>query len=205
MIGWRQVEDRPGEPNLRYYWGGKPRPRAYARQLELASRAIHAEDERARIVLAGLAPGRGALPWDYLRKLYRVRGIERQFDAVALHPYARTIWEVRYLLDRMRAKLRRARDARTPLEVTELGWGSGGPRGYPLVRTPKGQARVLRKSFRALRTGRREWRISGVQWFSWDDGVSADPACLWCEHAGLFTLDGRPKPAWRAFKRVTAR
>ena len=33
--------------------------------------------------------GRGFYVHKYLRKLYRVRGIERKFDAVGLHPYAR--------------------------------------------------------------------------------------------------------------------
>jgi hypothetical protein len=197
---------QPGnEPNLRYYWGGKPSARKYARLLAVAARATRAEDPRARIVLAGLAPGRGELPWEYLRDLYRVRGIEKHFDAVAFHPYAKSLADVRYLLDRMRLAARQAGDVRTPLEITELSWGSGGPRGYPLVRSPKGQARMLRKGFRTLHRGRHRWRIRGVDWFSWEDGATADTACLWCEHAGLFTLDRRPKPAWRAFKRFTTR
>jgi hypothetical protein len=193
------------EPNLRYFWGGKPSARDYALMLRIASRAIRDEDRRARIVMAGLAPGRGQLPWKFLRNLYRVPRIERSFDAVAFHPYARGIADMRYLLDRMRLAIRRAGDPRTPLEITEVSWGSGGPRGYPLVTTPKGQARMLRKSFRLLRNSRREWRISQVDWFSWEDGATADPACLWCEYAGLFTRDRRPKPAWKAFKRFTTR
>jgi Beta-galactosidase len=193
------------EPNLSYFWGSKPSAREYARMLRIASRAIHEVDPRARIVMAGLAPGRGQLPWEFLRNLYGVPRIERHFDAVAFHPYARGIADMRYLLERMRSAIRAAGERRMPLEITEVSWGSGGPRGYPLVTTPKGQARMLRKSFRMLRSGKRRWRIRQVDWFSWADGTTADPACLWCEHAGLFTLDRRPKPAWRAFKRLTAR
>jgi hypothetical protein len=193
------------EPNLRYFWGSKPSARKYAQMLRLAATAIREADPRARVVMAGLAPGRGQLPWEFLRDLYRVPRIERHFDAVAFHPYARGMADMKYLLDRMRWAIRVSNDSRTPLEITEVSWGSGGPRGYPLVTTPKGQARMLRKAFRLLRTGRDRWRISQVDWFSWEDGTAADPACVWCEHAGLFTRDRRPKPAWRAFKRFTTR
>jgi hypothetical protein len=193
------------EPNLRYFWGSRPSARRYAQMLRLAATAIRGEDPRARIVMAGLAPGRGQLPWEFLRDLYRVPRIERHFDAVAFHPYAQAMADMTYLLDRMRLAIRAAGDPRARLEITEVSWGSGGPRGYPLVTTPKGQARMLSKAFRLLRAGKRRWRIRQVDWFSWEDGAAADPACVWCEHAGLFTLDRRPKPAWRAFKRFTTR
>jgi hypothetical protein len=124
---------------------------------------------------------------------------------VAFHPDARGLADMLYVLDRMRWAINAAGDRRTPLEITEVSWGSGGPRGYPLVRSAKGQAHMLRKAFSLLEGDRRRWRISGVDWFSWQDGTQADAACLWCEHAGLFTLDRRAKPAWRAFKRFTGR
>jgi hypothetical protein len=191
------------EPNLRYYWGRRPSARGYARLLSLASSAIRGQDSGARIMLAGLAPGRGQAPWEFLRDLYRVPRIERRFDVVAVHPYAHRLAEVEHMLERVRATISLAGDRSTPIEVTELGWASGGPSGYALVRSPKGQARMLTRSFRLLRKNRRRWRLRGAQWFSWADRESTDRGCLWCEHAGLFTLDRRPKPAWAAFEAFT--
>ena len=70
---------------------GQARPQGVrARLLKLTQRIIVDVDPRAQIILAGMPEitGRGFYVHKYLR-LYRVRGIERKFDAVGLHPYAR--------------------------------------------------------------------------------------------------------------------
>ena len=73
----------------------------------------------------------------------------------------------------------------------------------PLVVGEEGQARLLRRSFAYLEGHRREWLISDVQWYAWQDSLAVEAFCSFCEHAGLFDLDGEAKPAWRAFQRAT--
>lgn len=190
------------EPNYPLYWKPRPDARDYAELLELSADAVRAVDEQARIVLGGVAAVQnGPLPWEFLRELYRVKGIERDFDAVALHPFSPNMFGVRYQLAQMRRAMDRAGDRKTPIEVTEIGWGSDGPASSPLVKGVKGQARSLRKAFKLLREKRRRFRIGSVQWLSWQDSASSEPGCGFCQYTGLFTLEREPKPSWREFQR----
>ena len=74
----------------------------------------------------------------------------------------------------------------------------------PFAKGTGGQAGFLRGTMSVLVAQRRRWRISGVDWFAWQDGVAPDPHCVFCEFAGLFDRDGGPKPAWWAFRRLFA-
>ena len=57
--------------------------------------AIKTKDPQAQIVLAGM-PGYGDVnAWDFLDSLYSVPGTEDHFDAVALHPYAPDLDQLR--------------------------------------------------------------------------------------------------------------
>jgi hypothetical protein len=191
------------EPNYPLYWQPRPLPRDYAELLDLSAAAIRGADPRARILLAGVASVRtGPTPWDYLRKLYRVRGVERDFDAVALHPYSPNMIGVEYQLAQVRQTIVRAGDRRTPIEVTEIGWGSDGPKESPLVKGREGQARVLARAFELLRRKRERFRIGSVQWLSFQDAAESEPGCGFCQHTGLFTLEREPKPSWREFRRL---
>ena len=93
---------------------------------------------------------------------------------------------------------------RTPLIVTEFGVASGG--GFPsaFVVGELGQAEFLRRAYARLLAMRHRWRIAGAYWFTWQDGPKPDPHCGFCQGAGLFRLDGTPKPAWSAFRQVVA-
>jgi hypothetical protein len=189
------------EPNFRLFWLPHPEPRGYARLLKLAATAIRGADPDAKVVLGGVAPvGAGFLPWVYLRQLYRVPGVKRDFDFVALHPYSvrvgNTMAQVRLAREAMVA----AGDAATPILVTELGAASSGTIPSAFVLGEAGQAEYLRNSFAALLAKRRAWRIAGIDWFTWRDEPEPDFHCGFCQGAGLFDLDGRPKTAWYAYK-----
>jgi hypothetical protein len=193
------------EANFSIYWRPRPSAQEYAELVALAERAIHAVDPRARILLAGLAPVLGGLePWEFLEQLYETPGVERHFDAVALHPYSPSLYGIKYQLRLMRGVMAAAGDGRTPLAITEMGWASGGAHGHSLVRSERGQARMLERSFSYLRDRRAHWRLSGVSWYAWQDtATTVEPVCDFCPHSGLFRLDGTPKPAWNAFRRFS--
>jgi hypothetical protein len=194
------------EPNYERYWRPRPSARGYAKLLALSAKAIGSADRRARIVLAGVASVRdGPLPWVFLRDLYRVKRVERHFDLVAVHPYSPSLIGVRYQLAQMRRTIAKAGDRRTPIAVTEIGWGSDGPADSPLVKGPKGQARLLKRAFRLLAHQRRRYRLDSVQWLSFQDSAVSEPGCGFCQYTGLFTLEREPKPAWREFRRFTRR
>jgi len=193
------------EPNFPLFWAPRPSPTGYARLLATGARAIRREDPRARIVLAGLAPiERQPLPWDFLRSLYSVSGFARTFDVVALHPYSASLRSLGYQIEQTRAVMASAGDGAKPIEVTEFGVASAGSRPSPMIKSPAGQAAFLRRAFGLLVARRREWRISGADWFTWRDWVSDDPHCVFCRHAGLFAAGDVPKPSWHAYRAVVA-
>jgi polysaccharide biosynthesis protein PslG len=190
------------EPNFKVYWKPKPEPREYAQLVRLGARTIRDADPDAEILLGGVAPvKRGMLPWEFLEELYGVRGIERSFDTVTVHPYFPEIdgveFQVRQALDEIDA----AGDRRARIRVTELGWASDGPAADPMTKGLGGQAQMLRRSFRLLTKKRRDWGITGVDWHSFQD-VAADqgePVCSFCPGSGLVTASREPKPAFDAF------
>jgi len=190
------------EPNLPQYFS-RPSVRRYGRLLRISHDALEAQDPGAEIVLAGM-PGLADRPaWKFLRRLYEVPGIRRDFDAVALHPYAPSIKLLRLELRRMRAVMKAHGDGSSELWVTELGWGSG-PRGRTkLDKGARGQARMLRNSFELIRRHSRQWNVPHVYWFQWRDPPDGSVECGWCRRAGLIGQGGNPKPSWQAFQRFT--
>lgn len=196
------------EPNLSNWWGARPDARAYAALLRVAHRAIGSRDRRAIVVLAGMpATAQDVQGPDYLRSLYRVRGVRRLFDVVAVHPYARDAAGALDVVARTRRAMRRGGDARTPIWVTEFGWGSR-PAAVPpeLSANQRGQARLLRSTLGGFVANRRRYRIGKAFWFSWRDRAPVrGESDWWALHTGLFRRDGSAKPSWRAFRRVTGR
>ena len=191
------------EQNSRSFFGSRPSPRAYARLLQAASKAISGEDRRARIVLGGMAELKGVngvRPGSrYLRDLYRIPGIERWFDAVAVHPYAARVSGVIAQVEGFRDQMRRARDGASELWVTEIGWSSAA-NGNPLNVGAVGQAERLREAFEYLRSSERTLGLDGIIWYSWRDSRAS--LCEWCKHSGLLSAAGTRKRALREFKRV---
>lgn len=190
------------EPNFPHFWKPRPAPAAYAKLLHASATAIRGSDPRAEIVAAGLAPiERQPPPWAFLRRLYRVPGFRADTDYVALHPYSAQIAVLGERVERTRRAMAAAGDSRTPLLVTEIGVGSGGPSLAPMDQGPQGQARYLEQAFRLL-AGERRWRIAGAYWYAYRDNPAPDPDCSFCASVGLFDLEGQPKPAWWTLRRL---
>ncbi|MQA76175.1 MAG: hypothetical protein GEU88_17885 [Solirubrobacterales bacterium] len=192
------------EQNSKSFYAPKPKPKRYAKLLKAADGAVRAEDRSADVVLGGmaeLAGSRKAVKGSkYLKKLYRVKGAKKSFDGVAPHPYGAKVSTVVDQIELFRAVMKKAKDKRTDLWITELGWGSA-KGGNPLNRGTKGQAKRLKGAFKYFKKHRRKLRIENVDWFTWSD--SENRICAWCSTAGLFEAGLAPKPAWRAFTKFT--
>jgi hypothetical protein len=194
-----------------FYFVKPVSPGRFARLLAITRRAVRAADPRAEIVLGGLfgAPRQG-LPRamdaaDFLRALYRSRGVKANFDAVALHPYAADVPELRRQIEEVRATMARHGDRRSNLYITEMGWGSQYNPGVVAFEVGlRGQARELRRAYGYLLANRGRLRLRQVHWFTWKD---LPGGCNFCDSSGLFRAGARfePKPAWRAFVSVTRR
>lgn len=193
------------EQNATNFWAPKPDPRDYARLLKSFSRGVRSEDRKATIVTGGMY---GSPRSDdslnaprFLRKMYRVKGVKKHFDAVGLHPYDPTIRQVKRQIRSARKVMRKAGDRRAGIFVGELGWASSGPRRNRLVVGKRQQAKMLSKSLKLMLKKRRQWRIIGAYVYTWRD-FSRETSCPWCPGAGLVKENGRKKPALRAVKKV---
>lgn len=199
------------EPNLTHYFTPKPSPGKYARLLRVTRSAIRDADRDAEVAMAGLSDGGrtehdiGAVP--YLKRLYRIRGARRSFDAAAIHPYARRVSGVRSVIDRIRRVMKKRHDRRTPLWVTEIGWGSDPPNGFGTTKGIGGQRRIVRKALRMFLHQRNAWHLQRVYWFYWRDPPRTDERlpCRICYSAGLLRSNRETKPAYRVFKRYLHR
>lgn len=191
------------EPNFVLFWRPRPQPHAYARMLRLSARTIRKVDSGATILTAGVAPVEtGITPWAFLRRMYEVRGVRRDFDVVALHPYAPYVGWVEDQIRFVRLAMSKAGDGRKPLQLTEIGAASAGAFPNPFDKGRNGQAAFLRKTFRLSLENRHRWHLAGVDWFTWRDSNAADSHCVFCQYGGLFDFAGTAKPSWQAYKRV---
>ncbi len=176
----------------------------YAQLLKISSKALKAVDPGATVVTGGLY-GRPNLPKtltasNFLKRLYRVKGVKASFDAVGLHPYAHDLREMRSLIDGIRSIIKGAGDPATPIWLDEFGWGSG-TGGTSYDRGLQGQKKMLVAAYKTLIANQRRWRIGRTYWFSWEDVLP--PACFYCTHSGLFTVSDVPKPAWYGFLQIS--
>ena len=190
------------EPNLAAYYWPAPRVKSYARLLKISHDAITAVDPSARIAIGGLVCQAQYTCQRYLRDLYRRPGVTADFDLVGLHPYGSSVPFVYNGVRRARHEMKRAHDGRTKIWVSEIGWGSA-HRDHHLNKGRRGQAKLLTKAFRRLERNRRKLRIWRVDWFDWRDVGNSQTNCSWCPSAGLLDSHGHPKPAFKAFKRVS--
>jgi hypothetical protein len=194
-----------------FYFTKPVSPGRFARLLAVTRRAVKGADPRGEIVLGGLFgnpkqnPPQAMDAVQFLDQLYDVRGVKANFDAVALHPYAADVGELRNLVEGVRRTMVRNRDRRANLYVTELGWGSEyNPRAVAFEVGARGQARELRRAYGYLLANRGRLRLLQVDWFTWKD---LEGSCNFCDSSGLFRAGTRfkPKPAWRAFVRIARR
>lgn len=197
------------EQNSPSFFKPKPDVPAYAKLLRSAHDAITAVDRRAEIVLGGMfgTPLGGRKPgisaWDFLAKLYDVKGSKKSFDGVAPHPFGAKLEKVVVQIDLLREEMVAARDAGSDLWITEIGWASGGAPN-PLNRGIQGQADRLRETFGYFKRKRSKLNIRNVDWYSWrDNSNSSAGLCEWCPKSGLFNEDLTSKPSWDAFTGFT--
>jgi hypothetical protein len=187
------------EPNF-FYFASPRSPTQYAELVRISDRAIARADQRSKVILAGLFAHPKQRPpqaWQargFLDRFYRVKGIKRHFDGVALHPYAADADELPRDINQIRKVMRRHGDARTSLWLTELGWGDGTDTAFE--KGPRGQVRELKQALRILRNNQRRWRLTHIYWYAWKD---LSGTCNFCDSVGLLRENGRPKRAWREF------
>ena len=191
-----------------FYFTYPVSPARYAKLVEISSRAIKAIDPQAKVILSGLfgkptARGaRGMTAARFLSALYRVPGIKSDFDGIALHPYAVDDEVLEELVEGVHEVTVRNHD-RVPLYITEMGWGSqDNPHQVAFDQGIQGQAKELRGAYGYLLANRRRLDLQQVYWFSWKD---LPDSCSFCGSVGLFQGGPgyHPKPAWRAFVRIT--
>jgi hypothetical protein len=191
------------EQNSPKYFAPAPDVGKYAKLLKAASASIRGLDANAEVITGGMwgpPTADEVVPTvQYVRQLYAVPGIQSSFDAVAVHPYSPTLEGVTAQTRAVRKRIVAAGDD-AGIWVTELGWASGGPRDNGLVKSPKGQARLLTSSIEGLLAKRRAWRIRGVLWYAWRDAPPQYTDCDWCPRSGLRNRNGSGKPAARAFR-----
>jgi polysaccharide biosynthesis protein PslG len=198
------------EQNSPTFYRPKPTPRAFVKLLGSGAKAIREADRGGEVIMGGMfgTPLGGRKPgiaaWNFLEKLYRVKGAKRTFDAVAPHPYAahfrkKVLPQVKLFRDEMKD----GGDRKAEMWITEIGWGSDGA-ASPLNRGPEGQAKRLKESFKYFKNHRKRFNIETVNWYSWRDN-SADEAglCKWCNFSGLLKENFEPKPSLRAFTKFT--
>jgi hypothetical protein len=202
------------EPNLPKYLPKQMRtPRQYGKLLKISHKTIKKADPKSKTVLAGLAgystirkhPSPKSLPpWKFMKKLYQVNGVKRAFDAAAIDPYGPKLKIVHKLIARTRKQMVKHHDRKTPMWITELGWGSAKSEGKSsLNKGQKGQKRLLKKSFKSILEKRRKWRIQRIFWYTWRDPRTSQNICSFCDTAGLLRSDRTHKPAYNAFVRFT--
>ena len=193
------------EQNARPFWHPRPNPRKYAKLVKEGERGLTAADPKADVVLGGIfgypRDNRSIPARRFLRELYRVKGIEKHFDAVNLHPYGPGVGAVRKQVKQARSVMRTAGDGNAKVLIGELGWGSGGPKSNPSVVGRKGQASRIRGALELLVKRRRSWNIIGADVYVWRD-FRNETACPWCPKAGMLSVKGKKKPAYGALRRV---
>jgi hypothetical protein len=196
------------EQNSASFYEPKPNVKAYAKLLDAAEDGISSVDPKGEVILGGMfgTPQRGRKPsilaWRFLDKLYTINGVKKDFDGVGIHPYAGQMTKVIQQTELMIDSIKDARDNKVKTWITELGWASSGP-ANPLVKGSKGQARLLKESFKYFLRNRRAFNIQTLIWYSWRDNNSGEGLCEWCAGSGLLTDNGGAKPAYNAFTDFT--
>jgi len=190
-----------------FYFAYPVSPRAYARLLKPTYTRIKSLDPTAKIVLSGLFGNpdqsglRGMDATKFLAALYRVPGIKRYFDAVALHPYAFHVEDLEALTEEVREVVLENHDPSAVLYITEMGWGSqNDSKVVAFEQGVRGQARELRTAYSFLIARRHKLNLKAIYWYSWKDNPEYT-ACSFCDSVGLFRAGNgfHPKPAWRVF------
>jgi hypothetical protein len=182
--------------------------RSYVKHLKVFHKAVRERDRKARVVLAGLTNK----SWDRLREVYSAGG-KRAFEVAAVHPFTAKPAGVVEIVRRMRTVMRKHKDRRTPLFVTEFGKPASkghvkDPTDRNLETTPSGMAKFLSSTYAKLAAARRKLRVTRAYWYTWASEYEAKRDIF--RFAGLFQYrDGMSgtveKPAYRSYVRSARR
>jgi len=193
------------EPNSFNNWA-KPNAKKYGKLLALSAKTIHAADPKADVVSAGVISqpvNRKAEDGDvYLKKMLKSKSAAKAADAIAIHPYTGTVKQVRKQIKLTRKVLDKAKLKKTPIWVTEIGWGEGRS-SNPLIVPAAKQRKNLRNAFKMTLKERRELKIAKVVWYQWRD--TFDSVCGWCSTSGLLRENGNEKPLLDEFAAIARR
>ena len=202
------------EQNTPKYYAPKVNVRGYAKLVKATGKAIKSADPDAEVMLGGMwgpeslkegnKPPPVTIFTDYMKRFYRVKGIKKAFDSLAIHPYSANISGMLNQMREARKVAKANHDKKVRLWITEIGWASGGPSDEPYVVGDNGQAQQLTKAYEKLLAKKAAFKLRGIYWYTWRDQPGGDAICAWCGHAGLRNVDGTPKPAWDAFVRVAS-
>jgi hypothetical protein len=161
------------EPNFEGFWSVQPFARDYVATLRAAERGIHDGDPGATVVLGGLTKS----SWEALQAVYAAGG-RGSFDAVAIHPYARSPARILRVVRYARRVMRINGDGQLPIWVTEFSWPataemlnpSGSERVFGQPITDYEQARLLNRTLRLFLGARERLGIARVLWYTWLSG-----------------------------------
>jgi hypothetical protein len=203
------------EPNLPKYFAkagtSPPKPvpktaKSYAKLVKSSDKAIHKADKHAKVILGGFssnAKKKKLEPNTFIKKFLKFHKITKRFDAAALHPYAGKISKYKSRISKFRKAMKKGGAKKKPIWLTEVGWGSKKNR-QSLNAGKRGQAKLLKKSFKVTLEHRKKWKIGALYWFDWRDPVKGAPVgCSFCPSAGLLKNNRKHKPAYRQFKHFT--
>jgi Beta-galactosidase len=195
------------EPHLDVFWhvpgdDSTAWAREYVSLLKESRRAIKSVDRGAKIVLAALADA----SWKLLTQLYRA-GARGSFDAVAINIFTSGPGFVMAAGRLVRRVLRRQREPRKPIFVTETTFPAGKGRVWrpPLAwqrawyTTDRGMALRLRGLYRLGVRNRRRLGLARIYWYTWASNYNGQDDLF--DYSGLVRL-GDPfirQPALRAY------
>ena len=193
------------EPNLSSFFEPRVDVSAYAAILGVAAAEIRRRDPGAEILLGGLSgsssTSRRISTGAFLEALYAIPEVGETFDGIAIHPYDRQTRGVIGQVRTARGVAERASDD-AEIWVTELGWASAGKKRWALVKSPKGQARLLRRTLGWLIDRGDRWGVRAAYWYSWRDTDRGKAVCGWCPASGLIDRDGDEKLSYEALRKL---
>lgn len=197
-------------------------PKLYVQILVRASKTIKKRDPAAIVLFGGLAnpsedrtvkiKGKtkttAMTAANFLKAVYKYPEARGSFDALSFHPYAGSVSRMSSSIASMRKILDDNGDANKSIYITEVGWATDNdPSRSPnaLVVSPKKQASMLTESMNWFKANRSKYKIQTVIWYFWQDvsGAIYGGKKNWDSYAGLFYLNGQPKPAWYAWLKAT--
>jgi hypothetical protein len=179
-------------------------PNSYAALLSASRPAIKSADRNAQVVVGGLPD----YSWTSLGQLYKVRGVRKLFDAVAIHPYTAQPSGVITILQKVRSVMNAAGDKSKPITADELGWPSSlgqSPEQFDWDTTEQGQASKLSALLPLLARNRSQLKLSSFYYYTWIGAeYKGDPLSF--DFSGLLKLTNGQvvaKPALNAFRTGT--